>query len=576
MSAGLGGLPARRPDQRVTGTSRAGVGPAPSNIGFFREVIISGPTGLLLVYSPAVGPGNLIAAIAGANGNAPPSGNPFIRGLGTYNEPSGVATVLDGGNIAWYYNVTSGRIYAFTAPQQLAPATVAPALRLGVGTGLMLGSDGNQAESIIFVVPSGDATGATDASNLVNALAFANRVVMIPGSWSIACGNVVATTNQWIDAAGCVIDAVGAGTGPVFQWVDSTTYTTRTTRGGGLTGWPVIDGTGTTGACYGVEAGDILGLAIDAVVQNFTGTGAVGAYFNNANFFCEQATVNIYAHNCTTLGAFDCTGATTSTGSFDRGDFTFYVSQLAGNQGIVFQNGAQIVGGRLRVFGNINTSASPLTTSILVFTGSTPAGHSPSVFSGLDCEVQVNVEADEGLANAPTTITFGAASNEWVNCSGNLNFGEAFAFTPATLAGGPSQFQFQGPIVGDGNLGQQSIFTRLTVSKETIFFGTVGMSGGGPVQPITANGQTILLSGVKNPIGPTAAFTGIILEKGITDGQLAIVVNTAALGSGFSVTFDVAATSNVADGTNSVIKAANATLYVWDDAALLWFKCFSI
>ena len=94
-------------------------------------------------------------------------------------------------------------------------------------------------------------------------------------------------------------------------------------------------------------------------------------------------------------------------------------------------------------------------------------------------------------------------------------------------------------------------------------------------QAITANGQTIVPNGSYNPVTTGAAFTGLILTPGTSDGQIVIIANIAAVGSGFQLTFDVPGTSNVADGTNCIIRAADATLFVWDSSTSLWYKCLS-
>lgn len=101
-----------RRDQQLQPISRAGVGPAPTNIGVFaRVVIIAGPAGGLFVYSPTVGKGHLIMSVAAANGTDP-YGNKFYAGLATY-APSGgnslVINLLSTANDAFFqYNMPSG------------------------------------------------------------------------------------------------------------------------------------------------------------------------------------------------------------------------------------------------------------------------------------------------------------------------------------------------------------------------------------------------------------------------------------------------------------------------------------
>jgi hypothetical protein len=72
-------------------------------------------------------------------------------------------------------------------------------------------------------------------------------------------------------------------------------------------------------------------------------------------------------------------------------------------------------------------------------------------------------------------------------------------------------------------------------------------------------------------VSPAAARTACILQAGTSLGQRVTVVNEAAAGSGFSITFDVVGTSLVADGVTSVIAATNARTFVWTGAS--WFPC---
>jgi hypothetical protein len=103
-----------RPDQAIQPVSRAGVGPAPTNIGVFaRVVIIAGPAGGLFVYSPTLGKGHLIMSVAAANGTDP-YGNAYFAGLATY-APSGgnslVINLLSTVNDAFFqYNMPSGGV----------------------------------------------------------------------------------------------------------------------------------------------------------------------------------------------------------------------------------------------------------------------------------------------------------------------------------------------------------------------------------------------------------------------------------------------------------------------------------
>lgn len=87
---------------------------------------------------------------------------------------------------------------------------------------------------------------------------------------------------------------------------------------------------------------------------------------------------------------------------------------------------------------------------------------------------------------------------------------------------------------------------------------------------VVATGGTITTAGVTVArVNPGAAVTGVILEAGSLDGQVCTVVNTSA--SADSVTFAAAATSNVASGTSAVIAGVTGQMFVWSEAAALWF-----
>lgn len=70
-------------------------------------------------------------------------------------------------------------------------------------------------------------------------------------------------------------------------------------------------------------------------------------------------------------------------------------------------------------------------------------------------------------------------------------------------------------------------------------------------------------------LNPAAAVTGIIMAVGTFTGQQCWVVNEAV--AAFTVTFDVAGTSNVADGVSDTIPGLSAKLYIWDGAKSLWY-----
>jgi hypothetical protein len=84
-----------------------------------------------------------------------------------------------------------------------------------------------------------------------------------------------------------------------------------------------------------------------------------------------------------------------------------------------------------------------------------------------------------------------------------------------------------------------------------------------------AAGTIATASLVISRVNPAAARTGCILQPGTQSGQIVWVVNEAAAAN--SITFDVAATSHVADGNGDAIVGLSARLFVWDSSTSLWY-----
>jgi hypothetical protein len=327
-----------------------------------------------------------------------------------------------------------------------------------------------------------DPAGTSDSAAAFNAaqaaIPAAGGFIYLPaGTYKLASTAGPFTTNQWVICApGVVIN--WTGTGGCFRFTDASTYTTRTKQGGGIIGRPVIDGAGDGAGSCAVHAGDILGLRIDVAAQNFSKAGDAGVHFDNQVYWSEQAVASIWTNNCTQDVVFDCGGATTSAGSYDRGDFTIYVQHTTfTGDSIVFQNGAYLVGGRLRLFGNYASSSSSFTQAVLKITGSAPGGH-PASDSGLaQCEIDINVESDGGLAHTFQTVNYGSTSNTIVNCSGNMSFGAGFLFATSNVTTLSTQFTYLGPVIGDGTLAQANLPGRLSVNSSAFFFSSVFFGG---------------------------------------------------------------------------------------------------
>jgi len=91
------------------------------------------------------------------------------------------------------------------------------------------------------------------------------------------------------------------------------------------------------------------------------------------------------------------------------------------------------------------------------------------------------------------------------------------------------------------------------------------------VQLMAGNDETIATAGkLLCRVDPAASRTGVILQKGTVDGQLAIVMNVATPGQAETITFAAQDTSFVSLGTAAVIAGGGALLCIWDATIDRW------
>lgn len=404
--------------------------------------------------------------------------------------------------------------------------------------------------------PSGDTSGVTDANNINNALAKLNTgiggiggmVTCNPsGKWNIACGTIVNSkaSNVTLNMPGCYVNCVGSG--DAIRLFDNSTYNSRNLSGGGIIGWPIFDGTNTTGNASAVHIGDIVQLKLYGMSQNFTaGTTSKGLWADNQIDFTERLTGQWFSENCTTNIQFDNSTGTgvsaSATGSFDRMIFDTFISQNGTGDGVVFANGATTLDHRLGIYGNFNTAASA--HAVLKFTGSN-AGGSSGMSNGI---LWNGTECDDAVQTPPNTIKFNAGSNFLTNVQGFLDYSAA---SPFTTVGASPPFKYFGPAYGDANMAPlQNLLTQsLTVAG--------------------ANAGTIFSQwfGVVRWTNAGTGLTGVILQAGGFDSQQITVRN---IGAG-SLTFAAAGTSNVAGGTGVVIAANSSRVFSWDATGSLWY-----
>lgn len=393
------------------------------------------------------------------------------------------------------------------------------------------------------VSPSGDATGAKDAAAILAAVASlpaTGGVVQLAatGTWNILCGQVIINrTGVYINAPGVFINAVGAGT--VIDMHDTSTYTARTFAGGGILGFPVIDGTHTTGASQAIHAGDINMLQMFVQAQNFGFAGSKAVWLDNRTAQTEGMTGFIYSQSCAGGIVFDMHAP--GNGSYDRFTGTLRIDTNGVGDGVSFINGAFVTNHQLYINGNMNTSTTQY--ACLRIGGSSDGSF---IKNG---QLNIGVELDDTTNLAPYTIFFGGGGNSLFG-NGNIDFSQFDAFKSSNNAG---QFIFTGPCFGDANLSSIATLGSATFT-----------------QAITGNGQTIFSSFFDgNAVTGTGGFTGLILAPGLLDGQSVTILNTTV----GSLTFAAAGTSHVANGAGAIITTLTAARFVYDLSASLWYRC---
>lgn len=206
-AAGIGGLPPRRLDQRLTGTSRAGTGPAPQT-GFFvgKFVVIFGTGGGLFIYNGTPGLGNapvLYETAPGVTHDPYGNGLPVTSGgLVSQNQTlPNRATQLNFSILTFFQG---GAAWGSLQLEQLGGNPILALTATGGSGGILVGDGSNQADALLILPPSGDTTGATDNTNLINALTSFNNILLTPGTYFLPNGGGLdlRKAGLWFNGAG--------------------------------------------------------------------------------------------------------------------------------------------------------------------------------------------------------------------------------------------------------------------------------------------------------------------------------------------------------------------------------------
>jgi hypothetical protein len=307
-----------------------------------------------------------------------------------------------------------------------------------------------------------DPTGSNDSTTAFKdavSAASAGSVIYIPaGTYKISSTVTCTTVPVYFVGDGAWASIIEfTGSGDCFRIYDDTTYNSRTKWSGGFIGI-TIDGSNASAsaASTALHVGDLLQYELDLTVQNFGTSGSIGVHLDNNYYWTEQLYGRIYAQNCANHVVFDWTSGTasTSSGSFERCDLDVYIDQVGADfDGIVFQNGAFITNGSLKLRGNFGSSSSSVSSAALKLTGSQDTNGYNSASGIIDSSLDFGVECGSG-DYTPQTIVFGSAANTISGCTGLLNFGAAGdTFTASN--NDDNIWNFMGQVGGDSALPNQ-------------------------------------------------------------------------------------------------------------------------
>lgn len=413
-------------------------GPAAYNV--FNQVIIFGPKGSLLAYSPDRGPNNLSASVSTVP-FTDSYGNQVLPGTVSYTLVGSLflATQLYQGALIYYRNSSGNQ----ESGGWVQFGNIGPEIVTGTNIGILADVPFWAVKSPdsgfeVWMTPSGDTSGVTDATIMNFFLGFgACKIHLVPSN-TVAGVDFYSNQNhqvgfqQYIDGPpGVIWHNLTAG---LFAFTIQQPAAYVSDLSAGITGGFTIKCAG--GPQGGVEFGDMAGIRIDVMVEH--STGAAG-YAHNGNHFSEWNDVRIEILDCARGLVFARTG--TGTNSYDRSRYRVYVAQPAGDTVVELGNisgDVDLAQGALEIYGNVHDN-----TTLIQF--NTPG----SLIE--ECYLQVGVENDGGTGTPPQTVAFNG-NGKIQNCTGILSFTGA-AWTPSDNTGS-EMIGFAGTVGGDTTLGQ--------------------------------------------------------------------------------------------------------------------------
>src|SRR5271165_4192218 len=187
-----------------------------SQIGFLNQIVaalqacntIINKNGIF-VYSPTPGPNNLVVSITPTSGGATFDGfgNRVIPGITSYVFGFGVWFALQhsGINLVWKIGGATQSV-AYTTTGIIGEEGFGGTFFVSIQPALFITGNSSVAGGTVYLGPSGDVTGATDAVAINNFLTAGTSVVLMAGTWYINATLNVSSSASIAGTPGSVIN----------------------------------------------------------------------------------------------------------------------------------------------------------------------------------------------------------------------------------------------------------------------------------------------------------------------------------------------------------------------------------
>jgi pectate lyase-like protein len=431
------------------------------------------------VYEPAIAVQLGDALVASVDGNTIVMGSNGTAAIEVVTNNTATQTITTGLNVI---SMSSGSTVAFSSvgnsPTESPTWTSVGDIFLGTYyliNGLQSGwtySTGTGGGSSIFpgyynvITYGADPTGTSDSSVAFNAAIAAahtnsGTVYIPPGAYKVGGTALTNITKAAVNIKGAGSAAsflLYTGSGDCLR-VQMASFVASQQCGviEGIT----IDGTlaAGTSAC-GLHYGDAMnGCFRDLVVQNFTGTSAIGIHMDNVNDYTEGTCWDrVYVANCTTDVLFDINGGGSPSG-VDNSFGYQRIRQLrllcnSGQVGFAQRNGALIYNHEFGVTGNFHSGSTVMTIAGITGVGTTGMAHGAYSF-------QVEVTGG-GTATGISLSQFAQMTG-----AGTVDL-ESGSMASAVGGSNPGQFDLSGWVfLGTAALGYTNTLTGVTATSAT-------------------------------------------------------------------------------------------------------------